>query len=368
MILAIGILCLCAAAALLLIELIISSRESGEDIENTESEFIMRVLTVCVEIHEKRNHPSEMGHRDARISYTVEVEEGEIPEIIANTWQLAARLQVDEELDRWIAEIKRNEEISEAKTNLGWIIQSAENLPLTDTDRKQWSKYAAALPDADRDEYVVKLIIAQASYREALVHRLDEYIADAESGKRLSGHEKRHFDDMLDQLDEDERDEYRKRLEVALAPKTEEAAQEENEITSGGRSAITNASNYQQQASRTLIDRPDFDISDTDIMIVWNALGLAGEAGEVADTVKKGIFHQHGLDREKMKKELGDVCWYLAALCTKLNLDLGEVMAANIDKLKVRYPDGYNSEDSVARVDTKHLARRTVSILTQRKG
>lgn len=112
-----------------------------------------------------------------------------------------------------------------------------------------------------------------------------------------------------------------------------------------------NASDYQYLASRTLIDKPDFEIADEDIMIVWNALGLAGEAGEVAETVKKGIFHQHGLDHEKLKKELGDVCWYIAALCTKLDLDLNEVMAANIEKLRVRYPDGYSSKDSINRVD-----------------
>lgn len=112
-----------------------------------------------------------------------------------------------------------------------------------------------------------------------------------------------------------------------------------------------NASNYQQLAARTLIDRPDFDIADNDMMIIWNALGLAGEAGEVAETVKKGVLHQHGLDRDKMKKELGDVAWYLAALCTKLGLDLSEVLAANIEKLKVRYPEGYKPADSIARVD-----------------
>lgn len=111
------------------------------------------------------------------------------------------------------------------------------------------------------------------------------------------------------------------------------------------------ADKYQDLAARTLIDRPDFNLSDREIMIIWNALGLAGEAGEVADTVKKGIFHQHGLDRPKLIKELGDVMWYVAALCTKLDIDLSIVMAENIAKLKARYPDGYSNADSIARVD-----------------
>ena len=114
-----------------------------------------------------------------------------------------------------------------------------------------------------------------------------------------------------------------------------------------------NANEYQTLAARTLIDRPDFKVTNEDIMIAWNAIGLAGEAGEIMELIKKGIFHQHGLDREKMHKELGDLCWYLAALCTKLGFDLSDVMAANIAKLILRYPNGYTPADSKARVDVQ---------------
>jgi NTP pyrophosphatase (non-canonical NTP hydrolase) len=111
------------------------------------------------------------------------------------------------------------------------------------------------------------------------------------------------------------------------------------------------ANEYQRLAGRTLIDRPDFAISDDDLMLVWNALGLVGEAGEVADLLKKGIFHQHGINLPKVAKELGDVLWYVAALCTRLGLTLNEVMSLNIAKLRERYPDGYSPAASVARVD-----------------
>lgn len=110
-----------------------------------------------------------------------------------------------------------------------------------------------------------------------------------------------------------------------------------------------NADEYQKLASRTLIDKPGFEISDRDIMLVWNAIGLAGESGEVNDLIKKGVFHQHGIDVEKVKKELGDCCWYIAAICTKLNISLSEVMQVNIDKLKARYPNGFESERSINR-------------------
>jgi NTP pyrophosphatase (non-canonical NTP hydrolase) len=111
------------------------------------------------------------------------------------------------------------------------------------------------------------------------------------------------------------------------------------------------ANAYQEQAARTLIAHPDAEYTPEEIMFVWNALGLAGEAGEVADTIKKAVFHRHGLDREKLIKELGDVLWYLAAICTKLDVSLNLVMDRNIAKLRERYPEGYSSEASKARVD-----------------
>jgi NTP pyrophosphatase (non-canonical NTP hydrolase) len=110
-----------------------------------------------------------------------------------------------------------------------------------------------------------------------------------------------------------------------------------------------NANDYQKQAKRTLIDKPDFQITDKQVMIVWTATGLAGEAGEVSELIKKGIFHQHGIDREKIKKELGDVLWYVAGLAGQFDLTLEEIMEHNIEKLKARFPDGWSSEDSKTR-------------------
>jgi NTP pyrophosphatase (non-canonical NTP hydrolase) len=112
-----------------------------------------------------------------------------------------------------------------------------------------------------------------------------------------------------------------------------------------------NASAYQVKAARTLIDRVGFEIADNDMMLIWNAIGLAGEAGEVAEIVKKGIFHQHGVDQTKLRKELGDVLWYTAAMCTKAGFDMSEIMQENIEKLEARYPSGYTPGDSQRRVD-----------------
>jgi NTP pyrophosphatase (non-canonical NTP hydrolase) len=113
------------------------------------------------------------------------------------------------------------------------------------------------------------------------------------------------------------------------------------------------AFDYQNEAARTLIDEPGFDIPGNDMMIIWCALGLAGEAGEVVDMIKKGILHQHGINDEKLEEEIGDVCWYIAGICTVLGYDLGQIMQENIDKLKIRYPNGFSSEDSKKRIDKK---------------
>ena len=81
------------------------------------------------------------------------------------------------------------------------------------------------------------------------------------------------------------------------------------------------------------------------------ALGLAGEAGEVADIVKKATFQGHTINREHIAKELGDVCWYIAETATSIGYDLETIMQMNIDKLMKRYPDGFSADRSQNRED-----------------
>lgn len=81
------------------------------------------------------------------------------------------------------------------------------------------------------------------------------------------------------------------------------------------------------------------------------ALGLTGEAGEVSDMIKKYIFHGHDLTPEDIIKELGDVCWYLALMCTAIGVSLEYVMEQNIEKLKRRYPEGFSESASINRTE-----------------
>lgn len=109
------------------------------------------------------------------------------------------------------------------------------------------------------------------------------------------------------------------------------------------------ANRYQELAARTLIDDPGFILTNEEMMLVWVSIGLPGEVGEVMELIKKGVFHRHGVDREALRKELGDVLWYVAGACSVLGLSMNDVMAENIEKLKLRYPEGYSSEASKAR-------------------
>jgi NTP pyrophosphatase (non-canonical NTP hydrolase) len=71
------------------------------------------------------------------------------------------------------------------------------------------------------------------------------------------------------------------------------------------------------------------------------AMGLAGEAGEVCDYLKKVLLHGKELDRVKLKDELGDVLWYLQHACNVFDIPMSEIAHGNILKLCKRYPGGY---------------------------
>ena len=103
---------------------------------------------------------------------------------------------------------------------------------------------------------------------------------------------------------------------------------------------------YQKLAMTTLNPA----LSEKDVLIN-GVMGLCGESGEAIDIVKKWLAQGHELDREKLAKELGDICWYLAETATALGLSLEDIMAANLEKLRKRYPEGFDAERSVNRKD-----------------
>jgi NTP pyrophosphatase (non-canonical NTP hydrolase) len=74
--------------------------------------------------------------------------------------------------------------------------------------------------------------------------------------------------------------------------------------------------------------------------IFYPVLGLAGEVGETCEKIKKIIRDEKGIfekeDKENLKKELGDILWYVSAVCTELDLNLNDVACENIEKLQSR--------------------------------
>lgn len=101
---------------------------------------------------------------------------------------------------------------------------------------------------------------------------------------------------------------------------------------------------YQNYASRTARAG-----GDGQQRLIIAALGLAGEAGEFANMVKKLTAHGHDIEPEILADELGDVMWYVAEAATALGISLGSIGQDNVNKLKKRYPEGFSQERSINR-------------------
>lgn len=120
-----------------------------------------------------------------------------------------------------------------------------------------------------------------------------------------------------------------------------------NQLFSGG---VITLDGYQAEVLRTAcLD----DTSKRQQRLACFGLGVAGEAGEVADLIKKHVGHGHELNVEKLRLELGDVLWYVAALAQVIGVSLSEVAEANLQKLEARYPNGFSTEASIARKDVQ---------------
>ena len=79
------------------------------------------------------------------------------------------------------------------------------------------------------------------------------------------------------------------------------------------------------------------------------AIGLAGEVGEFNEIIKKALFQGRELNEDTithMKKELGDVMWYVAQGCMALNTTIDEIIDMNEEKLRERFPDGFNKQSN----------------------
>lgn len=97
---------------------------------------------------------------------------------------------------------------------------------------------------------------------------------------------------------------------------------------------------YQAAALRTAKTNNEGDL------LINGVMGLCGESGECVDMVKKWAFQGHRLDYEHLAKELGDVAWYLAITAHAIGYELDKILELNVEKLRARYPEGFDPEKS----------------------
>lgn len=100
---------------------------------------------------------------------------------------------------------------------------------------------------------------------------------------------------------------------------------------------------YQKLAARTI--NPDLDPFERRAHALH---GMVGEIGEMHSIYQK-IYQGHEFNAEHFKKELGDLLWFVAEYCTGFGWDLDEIAAMNIEKLRARFPEGFDPEKSLHR-------------------
>lgn len=90
-------------------------------------------------------------------------------------------------------------------------------------------------------------------------------------------------------------------------------------------------------------------------LLMTGAVGLSAEGGELMEIVKKCVFQGKPMDEDTvfhMKRELGDIMWYMAQACIALNVTFEELVEMNVAKLEARYPGGsFNVHSSEVRVE-----------------
>ncbi len=93
--------------------------------------------------------------------------------------------------------------------------------------------------------------------------------------------------------------------------------------------------------------------SDETGRLLHAAVGVAGEAGELLDGIKKHWIYGKALDRENLIEECGDLLFYVQAILNELGISMDDAMRQNMEKLARRYPEGYSDSAAIERADKK---------------
>lgn len=98
---------------------------------------------------------------------------------------------------------------------------------------------------------------------------------------------------------------------------------------------------YAESVRRTMAILPK--IEEDNLHMV---LGISTEAGELLDVFKKNLAYKKDIDWVNVREEIGDLMWYISNFCTINNLDFGDILLKNVEKLKVRYPDKFTEHNA----------------------
>lgn len=116
---------------------------------------------------------------------------------------------------------------------------------------------------------------------------------------------------------------------------------------------------YQEASTRTLMSNEEqasklnraLNLRPELAQIIVAGLKLSSESGEFNDAIVKHICYGQPLDIHNLEEECGDLFWYLSMIITTLGGDIESVMEANVNKLKIRYPERFSEKDAIERKD-----------------
>jgi NTP pyrophosphatase (non-canonical NTP hydrolase) len=122
---------------------------------------------------------------------------------------------------------------------------------------------------------------------------------------------------------------------------------------------------YQSLCSRTECDQTKSAArySVEAVRLNHSVIGLCGEVGELAGLIEKWLHYGQPFDANKFKDEFGDCLWYIAEGLNALGLDMGEVMEANIRKLRARYPEKYS--DLLAAEENRKREQEMLAVVSK---
>ena len=93
------------------------------------------------------------------------------------------------------------------------------------------------------------------------------------------------------------------------------------------------------------------EMDDTKANLLHMAIGVAGEAGELLDAIKKFAIYNKELDVDNVIEELGDLEFYMEGMRQQFNFSRAEILKLNFQKLSIRYPQGYSDKAAQLRAD-----------------